>query len=171
MVFHVFIIFCLFRTSGKKGHLDENDFPYYYGNFFESGILKVTWSQLYSKFLPNNLRGTFTTSFWKTFCSWKFYGHGSTYMLILSSRHHLENISCTKTALQGTLLQNGCISIIFSFDSVFKFNIALIGILDNFRHSEVHRVHQNFDEAQWFFCGGFLPQNVVIMFLILTINF
>ena len=44
MVFRVFIVFCLFRTSGKKRHLDENDFPYYYGNLFESGILKVIQS-------------------------------------------------------------------------------------------------------------------------------
>ena len=44
----------LFRTSRKKGHLDENDFRYCHGTFFESGILKVTWSQLCSKFLPNN---------------------------------------------------------------------------------------------------------------------
>ena len=41
IVFRVFIFIFLFRTSGKKGHLDENDFRYCYGNFFESGILKV----------------------------------------------------------------------------------------------------------------------------------
>ena len=44
----------LFRTNGKKGRLDENDFRHCHGIFFESGILKVTWSQLCSKFLPNN---------------------------------------------------------------------------------------------------------------------
>ena len=44
----------LFRTNGKKGRLDENDFRHCLGIFFESGILKVTWSQLCLKFLLNN---------------------------------------------------------------------------------------------------------------------
>ena len=36
------LLLLLFRTSVKKGHLDENDFRYCYGNFFfESSILKV----------------------------------------------------------------------------------------------------------------------------------
>ena len=48
------LLLFLFRTNGKKGRLDENDFRHCHGIFFESGILKVTWSQLCSKFLPNN---------------------------------------------------------------------------------------------------------------------
>ena len=39
-----FLLF-FFRTNGKKGRLDENDFRHGYGNYFESAILKVTWCQ------------------------------------------------------------------------------------------------------------------------------
>ena len=48
------LLLSLFRTNGKKGRLDENDFRHWHGIFSESGVLKVTWSQLCSKFLPNN---------------------------------------------------------------------------------------------------------------------
>ena len=34
--------------------MDESGFRHCYGNFFESAILKVTWSQLYSNFFLNN---------------------------------------------------------------------------------------------------------------------
>ena len=47
------LLLFLFRTNGKKGCLDENDFRHCHGIFFKSGILKVTWSQLFSKFLYN----------------------------------------------------------------------------------------------------------------------
>ena len=40
MVFRIFIF--IFRTNGKKEHLDEKDFRHGYGNYFESAILKVT---------------------------------------------------------------------------------------------------------------------------------
>ena len=35
----------LFRTNGKKEHLDESNFRHCYGIFFKSAILEVTWSQ------------------------------------------------------------------------------------------------------------------------------
>ena len=47
------LLLFLFRTNGKKRCLDENDFRHCHGIFFKSGILKVTWSQLFSKFLYN----------------------------------------------------------------------------------------------------------------------
>ena len=50
MVFCVLIFIFLFRTNGKKVYLDEND----------SGILKVTWSQIWLKFVLNNYR-----AFWQ----------------------------------------------------------------------------------------------------------
>ena len=56
MVFRVFIVIFLFRTNGKIGDLNENDFLQGYGIFFESGILKVTWSQLSSKSLSTITR-------------------------------------------------------------------------------------------------------------------
>ena len=42
MVFRVLISVCLFRTNGKKDHLEKSDSRHYYGNFFASAILKVT---------------------------------------------------------------------------------------------------------------------------------
>ena len=54
MEFRVFIFILLFRTKGKKEHLDENDFRQGYGNYFESATLKATWYQLWSKFFLNN---------------------------------------------------------------------------------------------------------------------
>ena len=54
MVFHGFNFIFLFRTNGKKGHLHENDFLHCYGDFFESVILEVTWSQLCLKFIINS---------------------------------------------------------------------------------------------------------------------
>ena len=50
------LLLFLFRTNGKKGHLDESDFCHCYGNFFKTAILKVTWYQLYSKFLLINYK-------------------------------------------------------------------------------------------------------------------
>ena len=44
----------MFRTNGKNEHLDEKNFHYNYRNFFDSAVLRVTWSQLCSKFFLNN---------------------------------------------------------------------------------------------------------------------
>ena len=44
------LVFFFLEPSGKKGHLDENDFHQSYGNYFKSFILKVTLYQLYLKF-------------------------------------------------------------------------------------------------------------------------
>ena len=48
-----FIFIFLFRTNGKKEHLDENDFHFRYGNYFESAIMKVNWYQLCPKSFLN----------------------------------------------------------------------------------------------------------------------
>ena len=54
MVFCVFIFYFLFRSNGKKEHLDESNFRHGYDNFFKSAVLKVTWFQLCSTtFLDN----------------------------------------------------------------------------------------------------------------------
>ena len=45
--------FCFFCLESKT-YLDESGFRNCYGNFFESAILKVTLTQLCSKFLLNN---------------------------------------------------------------------------------------------------------------------
>ena len=39
--FH-FLFFFLFRSNGKKEHLDENDFRHGYDDYFRSAVLKVT---------------------------------------------------------------------------------------------------------------------------------
>ena len=54
VVFRVFIFIFLFRTNGKKEHLDENNFLHYYGNFFEGAIGKVALSQPCFNFFLNN---------------------------------------------------------------------------------------------------------------------
>ena len=41
-VFRVFIFIFLFKTNGKKNHLNENGLCHCYGIFSESTILKVT---------------------------------------------------------------------------------------------------------------------------------
>ena len=74
----------LFRTNGKKGHLDENGFHRCYGNFF--------WKWHSEKYLITAMfkvlsqRATLTTVLWKIPYSWIFYAHGQTYVLNLSSR-------------------------------------------------------------------------------------
>ena len=49
LIFRVFIFTFLFRTNGKKKHLDKTDFRHCYGDFFEAATRdhKNTWSQLY----------------------------------------------------------------------------------------------------------------------------
>ena len=42
MVFLFIHFLFLFRSNGKKEHLDENDFFHDYGNYFKSAVLKVT---------------------------------------------------------------------------------------------------------------------------------
>ena len=53
MPWHSLCSFFFFRINVRKRNLDESGFRHCYGNFFESAILKVTWSQLYSKFFLN----------------------------------------------------------------------------------------------------------------------
>ena len=99
------------------------------------------------------LWGTFATAFWRTTHNWRFYGHGSTYVLILSSR--LEKKSWNKnrrSSLESCKLHKNpslhfeqhctkidhtsliLISFFFSQASlIFKFNLVLIGVLDSFR--------------------------------------
>ena len=49
LIFRVFIFTFLFRTNGKKKHLDKTDFRHCYGDFFEAATRdhKNRWSQLY----------------------------------------------------------------------------------------------------------------------------
>ena len=74
-VFRVFIFIVLFRINIRKGYLDESVFRHCYGNFFESVILKVTWSQLCLKFLLKNCEAHSKQHFeeilqWKILRTW-----------------------------------------------------------------------------------------------------
>ena len=60
----ILLLLLLFRTNGRKEHLDENDFRQDYGNYFKSAILKVTWYRLCMfKVRSQHLRDTFTAAF------------------------------------------------------------------------------------------------------------
>ena len=85
MVFGVFIFIFLFRTNGKKRHLDENDFrtiivvtpKCHSESYLIAAMFKVPSQELW---------GTMTTVLWKTPYSWRFYRQGSRYIVTISSR-------------------------------------------------------------------------------------
>ena len=81
---------------------------------FENSNLKITWSQLCSKFLLTNYE-PYRKQHYERYPSWIIYGHESTYVLNISSRlwqtpwsknqwKYLEKISCTK--IQTCTLKN-----------------------------------------------------------------
>ena len=59
MVWRCHRIFCLEPTLGKntwmRAGIDESDLHQCYGILFKNLILKVTWSQLYSKCIDNSI--------------------------------------------------------------------------------------------------------------------
>ena len=80
------LLLILFRTNGKKGHLDENDFRHYDANFFQKWHSESYLITAMFKVPSQQIRGTLTTAFWKIpHCS-LFYGHRWTCVLNLSSR-------------------------------------------------------------------------------------
>ena len=140
------------RTNGKNGHLYENNFRQCYDNFSNKPFWKLlNHSYVWSSF--SSTTSDITVEFWKTANSWKFDGHWSAYVLILSSklvktlwnenrRSWLE--SCTK--IRTFHLKESCTKIdhiwltfiCFFFSKTnlfFKSNLVLIGILDSFCHS------------------------------------
>ena len=63
----------------------------------------------YVKFPAQQLRGTLTKAFLKAPYSWRFYGHGSRYVLILSSRYYLTFWDKNKRrCLENYYFQNKC---------------------------------------------------------------
>ena len=80
------LLLFLFRTNGKKGHLDKNDFRHCYGNFFWKWYSESYLITAMFKVPSQQIRDTLTTAFWKIPNSSSFYGHGSTCVLNLSSR-------------------------------------------------------------------------------------
>ena len=137
------LLLFLFRTNGKKGDLDENDFRHGYGIFFESGILKVTWWQLSSKSLLNNYEA-----------HWQQHFERCPTVYILRTRINLraksfiktsvnvtetifdecgwKKISCVKIQEHGTKIETTFhlfYTLIFVANFIFRFNIVLIGII------------------------------------------
>ena len=130
MIFCVFKFF--FRSNVGKGYLDESDFFHCLGNFSKVPY----WKFLDHNFVnvsPEQLQGTLTTAFWNAPYSSGFYGHGSRYVLIPSSRllqtswnenqrKCLENYHSQKKcnpALQRTLYQNRWL--FFSIKMIYTF--------------------------------------------------
>ena len=67
----------LFRTNGKKGRLDENNFCQCYVFFSKVVLWKWYSGTAMFKVLSQQLRGTLRTAFWTIPYSWIICGHGS----------------------------------------------------------------------------------------------
>ena len=68
-----FLFFFVFRAGGKKEHLDENNFCHYYGIFFESVALKVSYlTTAMFHFFSRKLRDTLATAFERHFTAEDF---------------------------------------------------------------------------------------------------
>ena len=85
MVFRIsFFLFFLFTTSGKKRTLAWNNFRYGYSNYRISKV--IFWKLLNINYVQSSF-WTFPrqidNGIWKIPCSCRFYGNGSTYVLIL----------------------------------------------------------------------------------------
>ena len=111
MVFRIFVfIFCLETMVREQMH--ENDFHHYYGNFFESIILKRPHhSHVQSSFAAIIWK---FDNIWKTSYRWKFYGPGSSSVPILywlkslneNQQKCLENYNLHKNP--SLLLKENC---------------------------------------------------------------
>ena len=139
IVFCVFTFIFLFRTNVRKRYLDESNFCCCYGNFFESSVLKVTWSQLYSNLFLNNCEGTLTTTFerhltLKILRTW-FKIRGNSFIKTwVNITLHLKEY-CTKVDERSLIV----ICVFFpKANLVFKSNPVFIDILDSFCHSYLH---------------------------------
>ena len=135
----LFFIFS-FRSNGKKEHLDKYDFRHVYGSCFKSAVLKVTWFQLFQSSFSAITR-YIDSGIWKILDSWRLYGYGSTYMLILSWVN-IRKLKWTKVpwkllvaqklepVLWRTSHQNISFLLVLFFASqtnlVFKFSLVLI---------------------------------------------
>ena len=86
MVFRSLLLLFLFRTNGKKEHLIKNDFRHCYDNVFRKWHFGSYLITAMFKVPSQQMRGTFTTAFWKIPYSSLFHGRGSTCVLNLSSR-------------------------------------------------------------------------------------
>ena len=79
-----FYFFCLEATLGKDTKMRATSATVM--AIFSRVLFRKLLDHSHDKVSPQQLRGTLTTSFWRTPYSWRFYGHGSRYVLIISSR-------------------------------------------------------------------------------------
>ena len=127
MVFCIFIFILLFRTNGWKEHLDGNNFRHSFNNYFDSAILKVTWSH-WHRFLKDNLQLKILLR-WVNIRANSFLGEYHETKINADVR---KIISCTK--LRGCSSKNiaprhfthYCILLFFQKNLVSKFNLVLI---------------------------------------------
>ena len=80
----IFILF-LFRNNVRKGYLERATSATVM-LIFSKVLFRKLLDHSYVKVYSQQLRGTLTTAFWKTSYGWRFYGHGSRYVVIISSR-------------------------------------------------------------------------------------
>ena len=131
----VYCYYFLFRTNGKKGHLDDNGFRHCYGNFFRK-LLNHSYVQ--SPFSRNTrhidnsiLKDTLSFFILRIWISMRAKSFIKTSVNVTETRIdegtqnvHLEEY-CTKIETIFHLFY----ALLFLTNLVFKFNIALIGIL------------------------------------------
>ena len=144
--YSVFMAFCifllLFRTNGKIERItaDQSDFRLSYGNYLKEPFWKLLDICYVQSFFSTTMIHI-ENGIWVTHYSWRFYGHESTYVLIVSwvsiikrkwakVPGKLSVWQKSKPALQRTLHQDISFIIAFFFfaqtNLVFKFNLVLI---------------------------------------------
>ena len=115
LIFRVFIFTFLFRTNGKKKHLDKTDFRHCYGDFFEAATRdhKNTWSQLYVQGFFSSSTRNIDNNFFKDNTKWKILHAWNKIRLSKHQETKIDEcawkvISCTKNPkrTQRTLRQN-----------------------------------------------------------------
>ena len=144
-------LFFLFRSNVRARYLWAW-FPPLLWYFFLKVLFRKLLYHSYVKVFSQQLRDTLTKKFWRANYGWRFYGHGSRYVLILStiliwnnmkqrclehyhSRKKKETMHfkehCTKIDISPVVIH-------FFFSQtklVFKSNPLFIDILDSFCHS------------------------------------
>ena len=76
-LFCVFAFTFLLRTNDKKVHLDKSYFCHCYGNYFRKRYSESYLITAMIEVPSQQLRGTLTTTFWKTPYTRRFHGHDS----------------------------------------------------------------------------------------------
>ena len=137
----------LFRTNVRKGYLDKSNFRHCYSNFFKGAIRKVTWSQLWSKFLLKNYKARRQQHFERhhqlkisrTWIKRRTNSFTKTWLNIIKRK--LSLAKNYDPSPQRTLHQNRWYFTYFyallfcQTNLVFKSNLVFINILDSFCHS------------------------------------